>query len=76
MPTVLRQDGFQVMIYTQDHPPAHAHVWRAGGEAVINIASLEATNIEDMRRRDAARAVAIVKANQGYLLERWHEIHG
>ena len=29
MPTVLRRDGFDVMIYTHDHAPAHVHVWKA-----------------------------------------------
>ncbi len=64
------------MIYTQDHLPAHVHVWLAGGEIVINIASLEIISVEDMKRREAAKAVAIVEANQAYLLERWREIHG
>ena len=76
MPTVLRKNGFEVMIYTQDHIPAHVHVWRAGGEIVVNIATLEITKAEDMSRRDSARAVEIVEENQRYLLGRWREIHG
>lgn len=64
------------MIYTNDHLPAHAHAWRAGDEIVINIASLEIIRVEDMSRRNAAKAIEIVEANQEYLLERWHEIHG
>ena len=76
MPTVLRKDGFAVMIYTQDHLPAHVHIWRAGGEIIINIALLEIIQVEGMSRRDSAKAVEIVEANREYLLERWHEIHG
>jgi len=34
------------MIYTQDHIPAHVHIWRAGGEIVVNIATLEITKAE------------------------------
>jgi len=64
------------MIYTQDHVPAHVHVWRAGGEIIINIATLDITRIEGMSRRDAAKAVEMVEANQACLLERWHQIHG
>jgi len=64
------------MIYTQDHIPAHVHVWRAGGEIVINIATLEITKAEGMSRRDSAKAVEIVEENQRYLLGRWREIHG
>ena len=64
------------MIYTQDHIPAHVHVWRAGGEIVINIATLEITKAEGMSRRDSAKAVEIVEENQRYFLGRWREIHG
>jgi len=76
MPTVLRKNGFEVMIYTQDHIPAHVHVWRAGGEIVVNIATLEITRAEGISRRNSAKAVEIVEENQQYLLERWHGIHG
>jgi len=76
MPTVFRRGGFAVMIYTQDHIPAHVLVWRAGGEIVINIATLEITKAEGMSRRDSARAVEIVEENQRYLLGSWREIHG
>lgn len=76
MPTVLRKDGFSIMIYTQDHVPAHVHVWRAGGEIVVNIATLEITRAEQMNRRDSDKAVEIVEKNREYLRERWHEIHG
>jgi hypothetical protein len=76
MPTVLRQNGFAVMIYTQDHIPAHVHIWLAGDEIVINIATLEIERVEGMNRRNSAKAVEIVEENQDYLLGRWHEIHG
>ena len=33
MPTVLRIDGMRVVIYPNDHRPAHVHVAGAGGEA-------------------------------------------
>ena len=35
MPTVLRFDGLRVVIYPDDHRPAHVHVIGAGGEAVF-----------------------------------------
>jgi hypothetical protein len=33
MPTVLRDEGFEVRIYTSDHPPPHVHVAKAGAIA-------------------------------------------
>jgi hypothetical protein len=35
MPTILRLGGLRVVIYPNDHRPAHVHVVGAGGEAVF-----------------------------------------
>ena len=37
MPTVLRFDGFSVVVYPADHVPAHVHVFSGGNEAVLNL---------------------------------------
>jgi len=76
MPTIFRQDGFAVMIYTDDHLPAHVHVWKAEGEAVINLDDASIREINDMGRRDARQAVRVVEENQDSFLQRWGEIHG
>ena len=34
MPTVLREQGFEVRIYTLDHPPPHVHVAKAGANII------------------------------------------
>jgi hypothetical protein len=35
MPTVLRFDGLRVVVYPNDHRPAHVHAIGAAGEAVF-----------------------------------------
>jgi serine phosphatase RsbU (regulator of sigma subunit) len=35
MPTIIRERGFEVMIYPNDHRPPHVHVWKAGKEARV-----------------------------------------
>ncbi len=37
MPTVLRFDGYSVVIYPADHIPAHVHVFGGGNEAMFNL---------------------------------------
>ena len=37
MPTILRLDGLRVVIYPNDHRPAHVHVIGAGVEAVFEL---------------------------------------
>lgn len=69
------------MIYTRDeHPPAHVHVWKAEGEAVILLGrggSLpELREVERMSKRDARRALDLVTDSNEALLARWVEIHG
>lgn len=37
MPTVLRMGDLRVVIYPNDHRPAHVHVIGSDGEAVFNL---------------------------------------
>lgn len=80
MPTVLRQDGFNIIIWTDDHAPSHIHVFRAGEELVVNLGDTQ-TGIEirenkGMKRKNIRRAVDIIEANQLFLLQEWERIHG
>lgn len=81
MPTILTKDGFKVRIYPNDHLPAHVHVFKAGGEALINLLGEngcpEFISVSSgMSDRDAIKALEIVEANQIQLLEKWKEYHG
>lgn len=80
MPTILRQDEFEIMIYTNDHPPMHVHVFKAEGETIINLGdeqtppSLRETI--GMSRKQERRALEIVGERQVYLLGEWRRLHG
>jgi Domain of unknown function (DUF4160) len=80
MPTVFRQEGFDFMIYTDDHPPAHVHVFKAEGEVIINLGDNETrVSVREnnrMSNRNERRAVVIAGYKQVYLLARWRGIHG
>jgi len=39
MPTILRKNGFRVVIYFDDHLPAHVHVMNADSEVKIDLGS-------------------------------------
>ena len=79
MVTVLRAQGFRVVIYLNDHDPAHVHVF-GDGEAKINLlgtgGSPELIWADGMSRGDVRRALRIVTDEQTALLARWEEIHG
>ena len=76
MPTVLRQGGFRLMIYTSDHEPMHVHVWYQGNEAVIRFET-EIVLLEErgFDRQQIRRAIAIVRQNREFLMKKWREIY-
>ncbi|MFN0109437.1 MAG: DUF4160 domain-containing protein [Blastocatellia bacterium] len=80
MPTVLRKNGVRFQIFTDDYTPAHAHVFKAGKEVVINLGNDAVKpwvrENKGMKKKDEDQAVIITSMHQDYLLEQWGEIHG
>lgn len=76
VPTVLRQNGFEIRIPTNDHRPAHVHCVRGEIEVVVEIETLRIRNTRgDVKAQDIRRASRIVGANADFLLEEWRQIH-
>ncbi|SER35809.1 DUF4160 domain-containing protein [Sphingobium sp. YR768] len=75
MPTVLREAGLRILIYTDDHPPPHVHAFW-DGETKIALLRPEVVRIVGADRRESRRALDIVREKRDYLLERWRDIHG
>lgn len=81
MPTVHREDGFEIRIYLppREHTPPHVHVLKAGGEVVIelgdNDTSPQIREVHGMTNRDALKAYRIVDREQENLLEAWSKHH-
>ena len=76
MPTVLQAEGFYIKIRLNDHEPAHVHVTKSGGEAVIRLDPVVIQRIWNLNKQDASRAKRIIEANQENLLKAWRSIHG
>ena len=55
----------------------HVHVWYQGNEAVIRFET-EIILLEehDFNRQQIRRAVAIVRQNREFLIDKWREIYG
>ncbi len=81
MPTVLRANGFRVVIYPpqREHGPPHVHVYAGDGEAKILIPmGDEDPTVEEVRgmREDLAlRACRLIANHTEFLLARWRELH-
>jgi len=79
MITVFRQHGLRVVIYVDDHPPAHVHVIGAGEAKILLVGrdgSPELLEAKSMKRGDVRKAMMVVMANRLMLLDLWREIHG
>ena len=79
MVTVFRGVGLRVVIFFNDHAPAHVHVF-GDGHAKINLTGTngmpELLFVEGMKRNEARRAMQLVVDRQDVLFARWREIHG
>jgi hypothetical protein len=79
MVTVLRVDGLRVVIYVNDHVPAHVHVF-GDGEAKINLVGAQGGPdlvwADNMTRAEVRRSVRVVAEQLAFLLQRWEDIHG
>jgi hypothetical protein len=79
MVTIFRAHGLKVVIFVDDHEPAHVHVF-PDGQAKINLVGSEGKPeliwAEGMKRSDVRRAMAIVVEQQKAFLARWRDIHG
>ena len=76
MPTILRQNGFAFMIYTDDHNPMHVHVWYQGNESVLQFeTAIHIRENNGMNRRQLRAAVKIAEENLLLLQSEWTRIY-
>lgn len=77
MPILLREAGYRFGIYTDDHPPAHVHVFSRGNEAVIVVEDeLSVRNNWGMRTDELRTILRIVNRNREMFLNEWRRIYG
>jgi hypothetical protein len=80
MPTVLRFEGLRVVIYPNDHRPAHVHVIGRGYESVFNlncrVGPVELRENYGFSRRELTRIKTMLTEYLEELCRAWKEIHG
>jgi hypothetical protein len=75
MPTVLRENGFEVKMCFNDHPPPHIHAFKGGGETKINLDPVEVMRVWNMPKPETQKAKRLVRKHREYLLKTWEEMH-
>ncbi|MFB9952464.1 DUF4160 domain-containing protein [Rhizobium puerariae] len=80
MPTLLRFIGLRVVIYPNDHRPAHVHVKGAGGEAVFLLncpgGPLELRESYGFKLAELRRIEAMLTPELAVLCAAWSRHHG
>ena len=77
MPTINREDGYEIRIYTLDHPPPHVHVAKAGAVLKIDLATCHVIEIVGaISDREVRRAELLVTKHVQLLKDEWTKIHG
>ncbi len=80
MPTVLRSGAFRIVVYPNDHRPAHVHVIGMGHEAVFELncwnGPVELRENYGFARRDLTRIADMLDGNLITLCKAWESIHG
>jgi hypothetical protein len=77
VPTLIREEGFEVRIYTLDHPPPHVHVAKAGAIVKVHLSTHHAVEIVGaISDRDVKRAERLVARNAQFLKVEWEKLHG
>jgi hypothetical protein len=80
MPTVMRIGGLRVVIWPNDHRPAHVHAKEANGEAVFNLhcpgGPLELRESFGFRLSELNSIEEALTAQLAILCAEWSKIHG
>ena len=80
MPTVKRVNGLRIVIYPNDHRPAHVHVIGDGCEAIFNLhcpeGPPELRENYGFSRQVLGDIKAALAADLAHLCAEWSKIHG
>ena len=80
MPTVLTFDGLRVVIYPNDHRPAHVHVIGRGCETVFHLncgaGPAELRENYGFSRREIKQVLDVLRHYSEELCRAWEQIHG
>ena len=79
MPSITHA-GFRLHVFTNDHPPPHAHAFRDKGQ--VRVALLPDGGVELLEvlgrisNSDVRAAVDAVREQHSWLSGKWEQIHG
>lgn len=81
MPVIVREGGWRILIYSNDHAPPHVHARRPdGGEVKVGLPiggrELKFMEAEGLLPWKALEGVRLVQKHVEVLVAAWERIHG
>jgi hypothetical protein len=80
VPTVLRFDGLRVVIYLNDHAPAHVHIIGPNGRAIFLLncpaGPVVPRSVHGFTGRHLRNIIAVLNRSVNALCKEWNAIHG
>jgi hypothetical protein len=79
MVTIFRESGLKFVIYLDDHPPAHVHVFGKGSAKIALGIEEDAPRVvrtRGMKTGEVSKALRIVTEHRATLIEEWEGYHG
>ena len=73
-PTVLRESGYQFVIYSNEHEPAHVHVYKGDDVARIQLEPVQVLNNWGYNTREISKILSIVGEHQEFLIAAWQRL--
>jgi hypothetical protein len=76
-PTLLsrREYGFDVRLFTKDHPPAHVHVFGGDNEAKVSLEPVAVMDNWGFNNREVRAILDLIEDNKTMLLSEWDKYH-
>ena len=78
MVTILHRQryGYDVVIHTNEHGPAHVHVFRGGNKLKAELQPVRVISYDGFNGRERRRIRALLEQHQALLLREWSRLHG
>jgi hypothetical protein len=75
-PLVVEEKGYGVYVLTDDHTPAHVHVFKDRKVAKFSLDPVELMDNNGFTLKMIMEARDIIRRHKGHCWAIWHQVHG
>ena len=76
MPKVVEEAGYQIVVYSNDHAPAHLHAIKDGKSAKFTLTPVDLIENSGFSEKMIREAIEIIRRYNGHCWKVWKDTHG